>query len=60
MSRRIFMHEQESLDMAWGCISEGHTWEALRDAVFRMGDFIGLAMVIPAGQYGAFTFGEKL
>jgi hypothetical protein len=59
MNRRLFMAEQESLDMAWGCISEAHIWEALNEAVNRMNDFLGRPMHFPAGQYGAFIFGSK-
>ena len=59
MDRRLFMAEQESLDMARDCISEAHIWEALNDAVNRMNDFLGSPMHFPAGQYGVFTFGSR-
>jgi len=51
MNRRIFMQEQENLDMGWGCINEGHTWEALLAAIDRMNNFIGYKTTIPVGKY---------
>lgn len=34
--RRLFIDEQMSLDLAVGCLVDGHTWEALRDAIDRV------------------------
>ena len=34
--RRMFIDEQASLDLAFGCLVEAHTWEALRDAIERV------------------------
>jgi hypothetical protein len=56
MNRRLFMTEQESLDMALGCISEAHVWEALNDAIKRMNDFLGRPVEFPAGVYNGLIF----
>jgi hypothetical protein len=37
--RRFFIDEQASYDLGCGALAEGHTWEALRDAVQRCEDF---------------------
>jgi hypothetical protein len=50
----MFIDEQASLDMALGCISEAHIWEALNNAVKRMDDFLGWSFRMPKGQYGVF------
>jgi phage gp36-like protein len=52
MNRRMFIDEQASLDMAFGCISEAHIWEALNDAVKRLDDYLGWSFRMPKGQYG--------
>jgi len=54
VNRRMFIDEQASLDMALGCISEAHIWEALNNAVKRMDDFLGWSFRMPKGQYGVF------
>ena len=48
----MFIDEQVSVDLAFGCLVEAHTWESLRDAIQRVEAVDPLRNRLPPTRYG--------
>lgn len=55
LERRMFIDEQASLDLAIGCLAEGHTWEALQAAIVRAMDSVLVPVELPPVKHGGLT-----
>ncbi len=53
--RILFIEQQASFDLASGCLVEGHTWEALRDAFQRAQNFLLVPAELPPVTFGGLS-----
>lgn len=53
--RILFIDQQASFDLAAGCLRDGHSWEALRDALDRAQAFLLVPAPLPPASYGGLS-----